>query len=82
VDNQQLGNFSQREMKSIVNAEVQKLEAAFTAQIQTLLSTQQKTAQNFTPVPSADYKRTSAQVEIAEGSKKRKIRRHRSDYCG
>jgi hypothetical protein len=25
---------------------------------------------------------TAAQVEEAKGSKKRKIRRHRSDYCG
>jgi hypothetical protein len=44
VDNQQLGNFSQRDMENIVNAKVQKLEAAFTAQMQNLLATQQKTA--------------------------------------
>jgi hypothetical protein len=36
-------------MEKIVNAKVQKLEAAFTAQLETLLATQQKTAQNFTP---------------------------------
>jgi hypothetical protein len=82
VDNQQLGNFSQRDMENIVIAKVQKLEAAFTAQMQTLLATQQKTAQNFTTAPSADDKRTAAQVEEAKGSKKRKISRHRSDYCG
>jgi hypothetical protein len=82
VDNQQLGNFSQRGMENIVNAKVQKLEAAFTAQMQTLLATQQKTAQNFTTAPSADDKRTAAQVEEAKGSKKREIRRHRSDFCG
>jgi hypothetical protein len=52
VDNQQLGNFSQMDMENIVNAKVQKLEAAFTAQMQTLLATQQKTAQNFTTAPS------------------------------
>jgi hypothetical protein len=82
VVNQQLGNFSQRDMENIVTAKVQKLEAAFTAQIQTLLATQQKTAQNFTTAPSAVDKSTAAQVEEAKGSKKRKIRRHRSDYCG
>jgi hypothetical protein len=82
VDNQQLGNFSQRDMENIVNAKVQKLEAAFTAQMQTLLATQQKTAQNFTPAPSADETRSGAQVEDAEGSKKRKVRRHRSYFCG
>jgi hypothetical protein len=60
VDNQQLGNFSQRDMENIVNAKVQKPEAAFTAQMQTLLATQQKTAQNFTTAPSADDKRTAA----------------------
>jgi hypothetical protein len=48
--------------------------------MQTLLATLQKTAQNFTPAPSADDKRTAAQVEEAQGSKKRKIKRHRSDY--
>jgi hypothetical protein len=47
VDNQQLGNFSQSNMENIVNAKVQKLEAAFTRQMQTLLATQQKTAQNY-----------------------------------
>jgi hypothetical protein len=82
VDNQHLGNFSQKDMENIVNAKVQKLEAEFTAQMQTLLATQQKTAQSFTTAPSADDKRTAAQVEEAKGSKKRKIRRHRSDYCG
>jgi hypothetical protein len=82
VDNQQLGNFSQRDMENIVDASVQKLEAAFTAKMQTLLATQQKIAQNFTPAPSADDKRTAAQVEEAKSSKKRKIRRHRSEYCG
>jgi hypothetical protein len=46
-------------MENIVNAKVQKLEAAFTAHMQTLLSTQQKTAQNFTPAPSAVDKRTA-----------------------
>jgi hypothetical protein len=56
VDNQQLGNFSQRDMENIVNAKVQKLEAAFRAQIQTLLAIQQKTGQNFTTAPSADDK--------------------------
>jgi hypothetical protein len=69
-------------MKNIVSAKVQKLDAAFTAQMQTLLATQQKTAQNFTSAPSANDKRNEAQVEDAKGSKKRKIRRHRSDYCG
>jgi hypothetical protein len=68
-------------MENIVNAKVQKLEAAFTAKMQTLLATQQETAQDFTTAPSADDKRTAAQVEEAKGSKKRKIRRHRSDYC-
>jgi hypothetical protein len=82
VDNQQLGNFSQRDMENIVNAKVQTLEAAFTAQMQTHVATQQKTAQNFTTAPSADDKRTASQVEEAKGSVKRKIRRHRSDYCG
>jgi hypothetical protein len=82
VDNQQLGNFSQRDMENIVNAKVQKLEAAFTAQMQNLLATQQKTSKNCTTAPSADDKRTAAQVDEAKGSKKRKIRRHRSDYCG
>jgi hypothetical protein len=82
VDNQQLGNFSQKDMENIVNAKVQKLEAAFTAQMQTLLATQQKTSQNFTTAPSADDKRTAARDEEAKDSKKRKIRRHRSDYCG
>jgi hypothetical protein len=42
VNNQQLGNFSQKDMENIVNAKVQKLEAAFTAQMQNLLATQQK----------------------------------------
>jgi hypothetical protein len=69
-------------MEHIVNAKVQKLEAAFTVQMQTLLATQQKTAQNFTPAPSADDKWTAAQVEDSKGSEKRKIRRHRSDYLG
>jgi hypothetical protein len=69
-------------MENIVNAKVQKLEAALTAQMQTLLATQQKIARNFTTAPSADDKRTAAQVEESKGSKKRKIRRHRSDYCG
>jgi hypothetical protein len=82
VDNQQLGNFSQRDMENIVNAKVQQLKAACTAQMQTLLATQHKTAQNFTTAPSADDKSTAAQVEEAKGSKKRKIRCHRSDYCG
>jgi hypothetical protein len=82
VENQQLGNFSRRDMENIVNAKVQILEAAFTAQMQTLLATQQKPAQNFTTAPSADDKRTAAQVEEAKGSKKRKTRRHCSDYCG
>jgi hypothetical protein len=50
--------------------------------MQTLLAIQQETAQNFSTTPSADNKRTAAQVEEAKGSKKRKIRRHRSDYCG
>jgi hypothetical protein len=54
VDNQQLSNFSQRDMENIVNAKVQKIGAAFTAQMQTQLATQQKTAQNFTTAPSAD----------------------------
>jgi hypothetical protein len=31
VDNQQLGNFFQRDMENNVNAKVQKLEAIFTA---------------------------------------------------
>jgi hypothetical protein len=39
VNNQQLGNFLQRDMENIVNAKVQKLEAALTAQMQTLLAT-------------------------------------------
>jgi hypothetical protein len=82
VDNEQLGNFSQRDMEKIVNNKVQKLEAAFTAQMQTLLANQQKAAQNFTTAPSADDKKTASQVEEAKGSNKRKIRRHRSDYCG
>jgi hypothetical protein len=82
VDNQQLSNFSQRNMENIVNSKVQKLEAAFTAQMQTLLATQQKIAQTFTFPPSADDKRTASQVENAKGSKKRKFRRHRSYYCG
>jgi hypothetical protein len=68
VDNQQLGNFFQRDMENIVSAKVQKLEAAFTAQIQTLLATQQKTAQNFTTASTADDKRTAAQVDEAKGS--------------
>jgi hypothetical protein len=45
-------------MDNIVNSEMQKLEAAFTAQMQTLLATQQKNAQNFTPASSADGKGT------------------------
>jgi hypothetical protein len=49
VGNQKLGNFSQRDKENIVSAKVQKREAAFTAQMQTLLATQQKPAQNFTP---------------------------------
>jgi hypothetical protein len=69
-------------MENIVNAKVQNLMAAFTAQMQTLVATQQKAAQNFTTAPSADDKRTAAQVEEVKGSKKRKVRRHRSDYCG
>jgi hypothetical protein len=69
-------------MENIVNAKVQKLEAAFTVQMQPLLATRHKTAQNFTTPPSADDRRTAAQVEEAKCSKKRKIRRHRSDYCG
>jgi hypothetical protein len=82
VDNQQLHNFAQRDMGNIVNAKVQKVEAAFKAQMQTLLATQQKTAQNFTTAPSADEIRTTAQIEEVKGLKKRKLRRHRSDYCG
>jgi hypothetical protein len=39
VDNQQLSNFFQRDMEIVVNAKVQKLEAAFTAQMKTLLAT-------------------------------------------
>jgi hypothetical protein len=34
------------------------------------------------PLPLQNDKRTAAQVEEAKSSKKRKIRRHRSDYCG
>jgi hypothetical protein len=56
VDNQQLGNFFQRDMENIVNAKARKLQAAFTAQMQALIATQQKTAQNFTTAPSADDK--------------------------
>jgi hypothetical protein len=82
MDKQQLSNFSQRDMENIVNSKVQKLEAAFTAEMKTLLATKQKTAKSFTFAPSADDKRTVAQVEDAKGSKKRKIRRHRSEYCG
>jgi hypothetical protein len=66
VDNQQPGNFFQRDMENIASAKVQKLEEAFTAQMQTLLATQQKTGQNLLP------KRTAAQFEDAKGSKKRK----------
>jgi hypothetical protein len=33
VDDQQLGNLSQRDMENIVNAKVQELEAAFKLQI-------------------------------------------------
>jgi hypothetical protein len=51
------------DMENIVNSKVQKLEATFTGQMKTLLATQQKTAQNFAPAPSADEKRTAAQVE-------------------
>jgi hypothetical protein len=69
-------------MENIVNSKVQKLEAAFTAQMQTLLATQQKSAQNFTPAPSAVEKRTAAQVEESKVSKKRKFSRHCSCYCG
>jgi predicted dinucleotide-binding enzyme len=57
-------------MENIGNAKVQKLEAAFTAQMQTLLATQQKTAQNFTTAASADDKRAAAQVEESKGSNK------------
>jgi hypothetical protein len=78
VDSQQLGTFSKRNMENIVDAKVQKLEVAFTAQLQTLLATQQKRSQNFTAAPSADDKRTAAQVDGAKGTKKR----HLSDYCG
>jgi hypothetical protein len=38
-------------MENIVNAKVHKLEAEFTAQMQTLLATQQKTAQNLLTLP-------------------------------
>jgi hypothetical protein len=51
-------------------SKVQKLEAAFTAQMQTLLATEQKTAQTFNPAPSADNRKTAAQVEEAKGSRK------------
>jgi hypothetical protein len=47
-------------MENIVNAKVLKLEASFTAQMQNLLATQQKTAQNVTPAPSADDKKDSS----------------------
>jgi hypothetical protein len=59
VDNQQLGNFSQSDMENIVNAKVQKRKAAFTAQMQTLLATQLKTAQNFTTAPCRRQKDSS-----------------------
>jgi hypothetical protein len=59
-----------------------KTRGKITTQMKTLLATQQKRAQNFTPAPSADDKRTAAQVEDANGSKKRKIRLHRSNNCG
>jgi hypothetical protein len=45
---------------------VQKLETAFTAQMKTLVATQQKKAQNFTPAPSVYEKRTAAPVEDAK----------------
>jgi hypothetical protein len=51
VDNQQLGNFSQSDIKNIINAKVQKLKAAFTAQMQTLLATQQKQLKILLPLP-------------------------------
>jgi hypothetical protein len=49
--------------------------------MQTLLATQQKTAHIFTPAPSADNKRTATQVEDANSSKERKVRRHRLNCC-
>jgi hypothetical protein len=80
-ENQQLGNFFQRDMENIVNAKVQKLEAAFTAQMQTLIVTQQKTAQNFTTAPSADEGQ-QPRLKKPNALRSEKIKRHRSDYCG
>jgi hypothetical protein len=71
VDNQQQGNFSLSDMENIINSKVQKLEAAFTAQMQTLLATQQKRAQKIAPAPSVVDRRTAAQVEDAKNSRKR-----------
>jgi hypothetical protein len=51
VDNQQLGNFFQRDMENIVNSKVQKLEAAFTAQMKTLIATKQKPLIILHPLP-------------------------------
>jgi hypothetical protein len=82
VDNQQMGNFSEKDRENIVNAKEQKLEAAFTAQMQTLLATQQKQLKNLLPLPLQTTKGQQPSVEEAKGSEKRKIIRHRSDYCG
>jgi hypothetical protein len=63
VDNQQLGKSFQRDMENISNSKMQNIEAVFTAQMQTLLATQQKITQNFTPAPSADGKGTAESAE-------------------
>jgi hypothetical protein len=47
-------------MENIVNSKVQKLAAAFTAQMQTWVATYEKNGQKFTPAPSADDNRTAA----------------------
>jgi hypothetical protein len=41
--------------------------------MKTLLATQQETAQNFTTAPSADDKRTAAQVEEAKALRSEKL---------
>jgi hypothetical protein len=51
VDNQQLGNFSWRNIKNIVNAKAQKLEAAFTAQMQLCLPYSRKQLKILLPLP-------------------------------
>jgi hypothetical protein len=59
-------------MENIVNTKVQKIEAAFTAQMQTLFATQQKTAQILLPLPLQTTKRHQPRLKMPKALRSEK----------